>query len=419
MIQDTSGQDVVIESSPKPKRLIIATLVVLVLVAFAAHAFINTSDATKSIKRSSVQIASLETGDLVRDLIANGRIVAANAPQLYAPEQGFVDLLVKPGDDVSVGKTVAVVDSPELENRLKQEKSEFDRLQGEFGRQQLDARRQRLQLDKQLDLSAVDLQAAEREFRRAETSIKDNLISQIDHEKAVDDLARAKLNFKHAQQEVELAKDTLTFELEAMQSTLERQQLVVDELSRQTEQLRIKATVNGVVGNLLVQQRALVTQNAPLMALVDLSAYEAEVQVPESNASELSIGIPVEVKIGAKQLSGIIAAISPEVSNRQVTTRVRFDQQDMPDLRQNQQVTARMLLEHKEDVLKVRRGSFTQAGAFVAYKIEGDVARKVDIQLGASSMREIEVLSGLEKNDQIIISNYQDFIDADSVLLRN
>jgi len=419
MIQDTSGQDVVIESSPKPKRLIIATLVVLVLVAFAAHAFINTSDATKSIKRSSVQIASLETGDLVRDLIANGRIVAANAPQLYAPEQGFVDLLVKPGDDVSVGKTVAVVDSPELENRLKQEKSEFDRLQGEFGRQQLDARRQRLQLDKQLDLSAVDLQAAEREFRRAETSIKDNLISQIDHEKAVDDLARAKLNFKHAQQEVELAKDTLTFELEAMQSTLERQQLVVDELSRQTEQLRIKATVNGVVGNLLVQQRALVTQNAPLMALVDLSAYEAEVQVPESNASELSIGIPVEVKIGAKQLSGIIAAISPEVSNRQVTTRVRFDQQDMPDLRQNQQVTARMLLEHKEDVLKVRRGSFTQAGGFVAYKIEGDVARKVDIQLGASSMREIEVLSGLEKNDQIIISNYQDFIDADSVLLRN
>lgn len=419
MIQDTSGQDVVIETNNKPKQFIVGGLVVLALIAFAAHAFINSNDASKSIKRSSVQIATIKTGDLVRDFIANGRIVAANAPQLYAPEEGFVELLVKAGDDVAIGQVVAVVDSPELENRLKQEQSEFDRLQGVYGRQQLDARRQRLQLDKQLDLSGVDLQAAEREFRRAETSIKDNLISQIDHEKAVDDLARAKLNFKHAQQEVELAKDTLTFELDAMQSTVERQQLVVDELSRKTEQLRIKATVNGVVGNLLVQQRALVSQNAPLMALVDLSAYEAEVQVPESNASDLSIGIPVEIKIGANQLTGILAAISPEVSNRQVTTRVRFDQQAMPELRQNQQVTARMLLEHKQDVLKVRRGSFTQAGGFVAYKIDGDVAKKVDIQLGASSMREVEVLSGLNINDQIIISNYQDFIDADSVLLRN
>lgn len=419
MIKDTSGQDVVIETNNKSKQLIAAGLAVLALIAFAAHAFFNTSDASKSIKRASVQIATIKTGDLVRDFIANGRIVAANAPQLYAPEEGFVELLVKPGDDVAIGQVVAVVDSPELENRLKQEQSEFDRLQGVFGRQQLDARRQRLQLDKQLDLSSVDLQAAEREFRRAETSIKDNLISQIDHEKAVDDLARAKLNFKHAQQEVALAKDTLTFELDAMKSTVERQQLVVDELSRKTEQLRIKATVDGVVGNLLVQQRALVSQNAPLMALVDLSAYEAEVQVPESNASELSIGIPVEIKIGPNQLTGILAAISPEVSNRQVTTRVRFDQQVMPELRQNQQVTARMLLEHKQDVMKVRRGSFTQAGGFVAYKIDGNVATKVDIQLGASSMREVEILSGLNIDDQIIISNYQDFIDVDSVLLRN
>ncbi|MEM0909537.1 MAG: HlyD family efflux transporter periplasmic adaptor subunit [Pseudomonadota bacterium] len=418
MIQDTSGQDVAIESADKPKRIVFISVIALALVAFAAHAFMNQTDASKSIKRSSVQIATLETGDLVRDLIANGRIVAASAPQLYAPEQGFVELLVNPGDEVSIGQIVAVVDSPELENRLKQEQSEFDRLQGEYGRQQLDARRQRLQLDKQLDLSSVDLQAAEREFRRAEASIKDNLISQIDHEKAIDDLARAQLNFKHAKQEVELAKDTLNFELEAMLSTVQRQQLVVDELSRQNELLNIKATVDGVVGNLLVQQRALVNQNAPLMALVDLSAYEAEVQVPESNANELSIGIPVEIKIGANELTGILTAISPEVSNRQVTTRVRFDNQSMPELRQNQQVTARMLLEHKEDVLKVRRGSFTQSGGFVAYKIDGDVARKVDIQLGASSMREIEVLSGLDINDQIIISNYQDFIEADSVLLR-
>ncbi|MFT5900632.1 MAG: HlyD family secretion protein, partial [Glaciecola sp.] len=110
-------------------------------------------------------------------------------------------------------------------------------------------------------------------------------------------------------------------------------------------------------------------------------------------------------------------AISPEVKNRQVTTRVRFDQQALAGIRQNQQVSARVLLENKTNVMKVRRGSFINSGGFVAFKLEGDIATKIDIQLGATSMREIEVLAGLNVNDEIIISNYDEFIDIDKVLL--
>ena len=419
MIQDTSATDVIKSESSRRKPLLISLIVIAVIIAFSAYAIVGTSDASTSIAKSRVQIATLEKGDLVRDLLANGRIVAANAPQLYAPEQGFVDLLVSSGDEVNTGQLVAKLNSPELQNQLKQELSELEKLTGDLGRQQLDARRQRLQLEKQLDLAEVDLQAAKRENRRAQASIKTNVISQIDLEKAVDELARAELQFKHAQQEVELAKDTLNFELDSMRSTVARQKLVVQELERKIEQLDIRATVDGVVGNLLVQPRAFVTQNTPLMALVDLSAYEAEIQVPESSANELSIGMPAEVEIGNQALEGKLVSISPEVSNRQVSTRVRFEQESMPDLRQNQQVTARILLEHKQDVLKVRRGSFTQAGGFVAYRVEGDLARKIDIQLGAISIGEVEVLSGLNINDQIIVSNYEEFIDADSVLLRD
>ena len=114
---------------------------------------------------------------------------------------------------------------------------------------------------------------------------------------------------------------------------------------------------------------------------------------------------------------GTLSAISPEVTSREVTTRVRFNQEEVVGIRQNQQISARILLENKANVLKVRRGSFLNAGGFVAYKLDGDVATKIDIQTGASSMREIEILSGLSENDQIIISNYDEFIDAASVLL--
>lgn len=415
MIKDTSAQDVVLDkpSNTKSKLAIVAVALVMLLV-FAQLLFSQPS-AHISIKRESVQIATLEKGDLMRDVLASGRIVAANAPQLYSPSQGFVDLKVKAGDTVSLGELVAVVESPELENQYKQQQSEMTRLQGELARQELDSRRQTLQLTKQLDLAQVDLAAAERENRRAQASIVNNLISQIDLEKAVDDLARAKLNFKHAQQEVDIAKDTLAFELDNARSTVTRQALVVAEIERQLEQLNIVASVNGVVGNLLVQTRALVDKNAPLMTLVDLTAYEAELRVAETYANDLSIGMSVEMQISGQTLTGTLSAISPEVTNREVSARVRFKQQDTSSIRQNQQLSARILLENKQDVLKVRRGSFLQAGGFVAYKLEGNIASKISIQTGASSMREIEIISGLAPNDQIIISNYDEFIDSDTV----
>lgn len=419
MIKDTSAQDIEMTSSGPSKKYWIVAIVAMILVAWSAHAILNSPSTSRSIDLATVQIATLERGDLVRDISSTGRIVAANAPQLYSPEQGFVDLKVKAGDRVEKGQLVAEVDSPELQNELEQQHSEMTRLEGDLARQELDARRQTLQLTKQMELAEVDLQAAERENRRAQSSIVNNLISRIDLEKAVDDLSRAKVTFKHAKQEVSLAKDTLAFELDSTRSRVARQALVVSELERKIRELQIRATVNGVVGNLLTQQRSLVSKNAPLMTLVDLTAYEAELNVAESYANELSIGMDVEMNIGGNKVKGELSAISPEVTNREVTTRVRFAQSDLTGMRQNQQISARILLENKSQVLKVRRGSFLQAGGFIAYRVDGNIATRTDIQVGATSMREVEILSGLEPNDQIIISNYDEFIDTDSVLLRD
>lgn len=417
MIKDTSAQDVAVDTKTNAKKIVVIAIVGILFIALAANAFFGQTSASRSFDRSSVQIARVEVGDLVRDIVANGRIVAANAPQVYSPEQGFVSLNVKAGDEVFVDQVVAIVDSPELANQLKQQVSEMDRLKGELARQKLDARSQTLQLTKLLDIAQVDLEAAQRENRRANASMKNNLISQIDFEKAVDDLARATLTQKHAEEEVAIAKDRLAFELESAKSTLLRQALVVEELERKISELNILATVNGVVGNLLVQPRALVNKNDALMTLVDLSAYEVELNVAESYANDLAIGMQAEITIAGEKLMGKLSSISPEVKERQVTTRVRFDQQQLSGIRQNQQVSARVLLENKSQVVKVRRGSFMQAGGFFAYKLDGNIATKIDIQLGATSMREVEVLSGLSLNDQIIISNYDEFIGTETFLL--
>jgi HlyD family secretion protein len=418
MIQDTSATDIAVEPKRNMLKYALIAAALITFIILGVSAFSRTSVANMSVDRASVQIATLERGDLISDVLSTGRIVAASAPQIYSPEQGIVTLKVNAGDSISVGQVIAVVESPSLQNQLQQEKSELARLTGELARQKLDARRENLQLNKLIDLAQVDLQAAQREERRAQASIVNNLISQIDHEKAVDDLARAELTYKHAQQEAAIAKDTLAFELESVASTVQRQALVVDDLIRQTQELDVLATVSGVVGNLLTTEQSFVEKNQPLMTLVDLSAYEAQLNVPEAYANDLTIGMQVEISVQGRNFIGQLSGISPEVINREVTTRVRLNQEDLQGIRQNQQISARIMLENKINVLKVRRGSFVQSGGFVAYRLNGDIAERTEIQIGTSSMREIEILSGLEVNDQIIISNYAEFENADKILLK-
>ena len=418
MIKDTSSQDTPVAQHTGKRRIVVWLIISVSAALLLAYVWLNEHGATNSVAKERIQIAEVASGSFTRDIAATGIIVAANAPQIYSPESGYVSLKVKAGDSVTKGQVLATVDSPALTNRLQQEQAELERLKGVLEGKKLDVRRQNLSLNRTLDLAKVELLAAQREDRRAQLSIAKNLISQIDLEEAQDDLARAKLNYAHAEQEVALGKDTLAFELKSVANQLERQQLIVAELQRKVASLNVVAPVSAIVGNLLVEHKASVSANEGLMKLVDLSAYEAELQVPESYAQELGLGMTVELKIGNDNIAGRLSAISPEVNNREVTTRVRFSDQQVSGIRQNQRLSARILLEHKDNTLKVRRGAFMKAGGHVAYKLEGEVAKRVEITTGASSISEVEIIAGLQPGDQIIISNYDDFERTPRILLR-
>lgn len=420
MIKDTSSQDVVVKQSPLKKPWLVASVVVLGLSgAIAWPVSQGWFDTAMSVDSRDIQVATVERGTLVRDISATGKIVAANAPVTYSPDAGYINLLVEPGDQVETGQIIASLDSPELVNQLKQQQATLQSLKINLSRERLQSRSQQLRRQQQVDLAQVSLNAAEREFRRATISSEKQLISAIDYEKAQDDLSNSKLQFEHAKQEAGINKDTLEFELQNRQFEIDRQQLVVAELERRVANLEIRSKMVGIVGNWLTEQQSRVNASQPLMKIVDLSAFEAEVAVPESYVDELGLGMTVEIKVAGNQIVGTLAAISPEVRERQVSTRVRFSHNNSYKLRQNQRLSARILLENKEDVLMVKRGPFVQShGGKVGYLLADNLAVKTTIELGSSSISHVELLAGAKEGDQLVISTLEPFESAGQVLVR-
>ena len=423
-ISDTSAQDVQIAPSRPRKRLVIAgasAVLVASSLLFAAPWVERWANAAVSVPYDRIRTATVTRGDLVRDVSVQGRVVAAVSPTLYATETGTITLLVEAGEQVMAGQVLATVESPDLASALRQGESALEQRRMELERQRIESKQQALEKRKAADLADVALVAAKREKRRADDAHARGVIPLIDYEKAQDDLRNAELAHEHATADADLFNERLAFELRASEFDLGRQELVVEDLRRQVRELSITSPVDGIVGDLLVEQKATVSSDLPVMAVVDLSRFEIDAQVPESYADDLAIGMQAEILVAGRTYPGQLVAVSPEIVGNQVASRIRFDG-DMPaNLRQNQRLTARILLAEHPDVLLVQRGQFLDSGAGrVAYVVGEDrVATRRQIETGARSLGTVEVLSGLEPGETIVISNLDPFRGADTVLLTN
>ena len=418
-IRDTSAQDVLLNKTNRWGWLKWAVPVaVLALVGLLLGSVFNTwLSAEASVSSDRIRTAVVNQGDLIRDLNVQGRVVAAVSPTLYSPATGTVTLQAQPGDAVTIGQVLANIDSPEVRSEFLQELSSLDQFNAELEREKIQARKAKVKSQQTIDLARVELTAADREMRRAEESIKTNSISEIDFERARDELARAKVEHNHAVQDAQLEGESLEFETTTRQLAVNRQQLVADELKRRVDDLAIRSPVSGIVGNVAVNQKALVNKNAPLVTVVDLTAFEVEIRIPEAYADDLGIGLAGDVQYNGAEYRGKLVSLSPEVVNNEVVGRIRFAGDTPPGLRQNQRVTVRVMMDELIGVLKLQRGSFTDSGggrsAFVL--TEAGLAERREIRLGARSVAEVEILSGLAAGDQVIISSIAEFEDYDTI----
>jgi HlyD family secretion protein len=385
----------------------------------AAPTFQRWADATISVPLARVRVATVIRGDLVRDVSVQGRVVAAVSPTLYSTASGTITLNADAGERVIEGQVLAIVDSPELANQLQQAESSLEQRQVELERQRIESRQQALEKRKAADLANVALVAADREKRRADQAYELGVISVIDFEKAQDDLQNAQVAHRHAVADADLFDERLAFELRASELELKRQDLLVQNMQRRVDDLAIRSPVSGIVGDLLVDQKAAVSNDTPIMAVVDLSRFEIDAQIPESYADDLAVGMQVEILLGGGKYSGVLVAVSPEIVNNQVNGRIRFSGNAPTNLRQNQRLTTRILLAEHSNVLLVQRGQFLDTGAGrVAYVVnEEGLAERRAIEVGARSLGAVQIVAGLDQGDTIVISNLEPFRSADTVLL--
>jgi len=421
MLRDTSAQDRVIEPKNPFKRhrkLVLVALAGIAALAALILFLARYSGAGASVDRARVSIATVERGNFVRDIAADGQVVAAVSPTLYANALGTVTLKVHAGDTVVKGQVLAVVDSPDLTAKMSQEEATLVGLRLDWQRATLEADHKLSQLRDAYNQAEVDQKTAQRERDRSRKAYDLGSYSELQALRAEDALEKAQFAYQQAKSTFDSQPKQNRFDIDSKKALLDRQQYLVDDLKRQVDGLNVKSPVDGQVGQVQVADRASVAKDAPLLTVVDLSALEVEIKVTESLARDLRSGMTADLEGGGHHWQGVVSGVSPEVVAGQVTARLRFGAEKPAGLRQSQRLSVRIFIDRRDNVLMVDRGSFVdQEGGGFAYVVHGNIAERHPVQLGAASIAKVEILEGVSAGDQIVISGTDAFNGAQRVIL--
>ena len=421
MIHNSSSMDrpVAVQRNPRVIAAVVAGIVLLGILIFAFPTMRRWIRADRSVDAATMRFATVTRGDLLRDLSVQARVVASLSPTLFSPGQGIVALRTRAGSQVKQGEVLAVIDSKELHAALDQARSQLLTSRAELDRQKIVARQSQLRASQQVELLTLRVAATKRQLERVERLFNEGLSNKADYETAKDNVRIAQMELEQAHSELGLSRETLGFEVATREQQVRRQESVAGELQKRVDDLTIRAPFDGMVASVAVQDRDAVAPNQPVVQVVNLSSLELEIGLPEEYANETAIGTEAEIQFLGRNYPGRVTAVSPEVVNNQVVATVAFAGEQPQGLKQNQRLTTRLTFESKRNVTKVSRGAFLEAEAGrAAYVVDGKMAVRREIETGATSAGEVEIVRGLKEGETIVVSDTSAFQDAKTVMFR-
>ena len=331
------------------------------------------------------------------------------------------------------------------------------------------ARQQLVALQTAVDRAQVDLNSAQRELKRYSDLIEAGVASRAEYDAARDAYDQAKLALQTAKANVESQRIAVK---EAMERA-NQQKLSIKEaqtgikssemrasqqqalLRGQTSQ-RSKATqlspLNGVVADIptrVGEYAVSQLSSTPLMTIADMSTINVEVNVDETEISNVEVGQQAKVKVdalGDKELTAVVTQKNPlavsksdvqgGLSNRVNVQeakefKVTVELRDLPDeikngLRPGMSATATITTKTKSNVIAVpleaivekaapapSPGATPAGGTPVAggerpkslkgvYLIEGNKVRFIEVTTGITGEADIEITSGVQAGQEIV-----------------
>ena len=354
----------------------------------------------------SLRFATVERGPVSNTITATALILPAFEEQVNAPVATTIESVVQEtGSEVKPGDLLLKLDrdyvSLQLDGRrdaLAVKENSIDLLRLEYDRDLRD-------LGYDAEIKKLELASAKSALGDAQRLQQVGGATEEEVEAAEFAVRILELEVKKLDNQLSYSQNSLAGRKRQLQLEVGMEEKEVRQLSRKLAETEVRAPRAGVITwvNENIGQR--VEEGAPLVRIANLGRYKIEGTASDRYAEQLTVGMPVELKLPRVTLTGTITDILPEVSDNTLKFRVDLDDSGNENLRPNMRAELNVVQDRRENALRVKNGpAFRGGNRQEVFVVRGGEAVRTEITLGLRNGDYVEILSGVGEGDRLIIS---------------
>ncbi len=364
------------------------------------------------VQKKDLVLSTVDQGTIEVSVSASGKVAPAFEEIINSPiNSRIVEVYRRGGDSVEVGTPILKLD-------LQSTETEYKKLLDEeqMRRYKLD----QLRVNNQTKLSdmAMQIKVSAMKLNRMKVELRNEHYLDSLGAGTTDKVRQAELSYNVAQLEYEQLKQQYNNEKEVAAAELQVQELDFNifrkslaEMKRTLDDAQIRSPRKAILTYINNQVGAQVPQGGQVAIISDLSHFKVEGEIADTYGDRVAAGGKAIVKVGSEKLEGVISSVTPLSKNGVISFSVQLVDDNNKRLRSGLKTDVYVMNAVKEDVMRIANASYyVGRGEYELFVMTSDdeiVKRKV--QLGDSNFEFVEVISGLQPGDKIVVSDMSQY----------
>jgi multidrug efflux pump subunit AcrA (membrane-fusion protein) len=378
------------------------------------------SNRNRIVKKVPVETILLQRGSLDRRLQLTGSVVPEATVDVFSKVSGILETIeVEQGDRARAGQIIARVEQEEKEAKLQEARAALDVLRARWAQMETGARPEEIaQAEELLRQTEARWRNSLDNYKRLKTLKERDFISQqrldeamlqVTLSEAEQNSAKEKLTLlrKGARQE---DRDALLAQIRQAEATLKLAEINLRNAT-------IRAPISGIVSERFLDRGAFVITTTPLIRIVAMDIVRVVVHVVEGELAQLRPRAQAEIRVDTypdELFRGSVVRISPTVDPESRTADVEIQTENKEhQLKPGMFARVSLVVQHRDGVLLLSRNSLLrQSGPPRVFVNDDGKASLREVRLGLEGEQYVEILSGLQHGDEVIVAGQYELADG-------
>ena len=374
-----------------------------------------------SLARKDLLFSTVDKGTIEVSVSASGKVVPAFEEIINSPiNSRIVEVYKKGGDSVDVGTPILRLDLLSAETDYKKQLDEEQMKQLQLEKLAIQNRSKLSEMEMQLKVSRMELNRKEVELRNeryldslgAGTTDKVRQV-ELDYNVSLLKLKEDEQKYANEQALAEADYKVKALELNIFRKSLAETKRILEDAQIRSPRKAILTYVNNEIG-------AQVTEGNRVAIVSDLSHFKVEGEIADTYGDRVAPGSHAVVKIGSERIDGTVSDVTPLSKNGVISFTVQLSDDNNKRLRSGLKTDVYVMNAIKEDVLRIANGSYyVGKGEYDLFVVNDGELLKRKVRLGDSNFEYVEVVSGLQPGDQVVVSDMSSYKEKSKLKLKD